>query len=236
MPEAQRHVLVVGSESCALESVAPVLRRAEFNVHTVDPSPFLLDLVLSTAFELMIVEFPLTGMCIDDLMEAVRDEGSACRDTGLMLLAEPELLDEAQALVDLGANRAVSSDWTESRLWQAVADLLQIAPRIYIRVLLHADVDVTLDRNRALYRTVNVSSSGALLQGSDELPMGSTFDFLFRLPGGGLIEGTAEVVRHSNPLREGIEGIGTRFVGFREESEERLGDYLQRQYPFGRRT
>lgn len=236
MPEAQRHVLVVGGESNALERVAPMLRRAEFNVHTVDPSPQLLDLVLSTAFELMIVGFPLTGMSMDDLLEAIRDEGSACRDTGLLLLAEPELLDDAQALVDLGVNRAISADWADARVWQAVVDLLQIAPRVYMRVLLHADIDVSVDRNRALYRTVNISSSGALLQGSDEIPMGSSFDFLFRLPGGGLIEGTAEVVRHTNPLREGIEGIGTRFVGFREESEVRLGDYLERQYPFGRRT
>ena len=236
MSEEQRHVLVVGAESETLEHLAPMLRRAEFNVHTVDPSPFLLDLVLSTAFELIMVGYPLDGMSVDDLLEAVRDEGSACRETGVMLLSNPELLESAQNLVDLGANRAIGTDWAEARVWQAVADLLQIAPRVYMRVLLHADVDVARDSSRSLYRTVNVSSSGALLQGSDELPLGSSFDFLFRLPGGGLIEGTAEVVRHTNPLREGIEGIGTRFVGFRNESNQRLGDYLERQYPFGRRA
>jgi CheY-like chemotaxis protein len=235
MSEDQRHVLLVGGEDAGFDRMAPMLRRAEFNVHTAEPSPFLLDLVLTTPFELLIAPFPLNGMSMDDLLETVRDEGSACRDAGFLLISDPELLDDAQALVDLGVNRALGSDWAEARLWQAVGDLLQIAPRVYVRVLMHADVEVMRDKKQTLYRTVNMSSSGALLQGSDEIALGSTFEFLFRLPGGGLIEGTAEVVRHTNPLREGIEGIGSRFTGFRDDSENRLGDYLERQFTLGRR-
>jgi CheY-like chemotaxis protein len=233
MSEDQRHVLVVGAENAGLDRMAPMLRRAEFTVHTAEASPFLLDLVLATPFELLIVPYPLEGMSMDELLEAVRDEGSACRDAGFLLISEPDLLEDAQALVDLGVNRALAGDWAEGRLWQAVGDLLSIAPRVYLRVLLHADVDVIHNKRNTLYRTVNMSSSGALLQGSDEIPLGTSFDFLFRLPGGGLIEGSAEVVRHSNPLREGIEGIGTRFTGFRNDGKRRLGDYLERQFTLG---
>jgi CheY-like chemotaxis protein len=233
MSDTRQHVLVVGAKKAGLERVAPMLRRAEFNVHTVDATPFLLDLVLSTAFELVIVNYPLDVLSLDDLLATIRDEGSACREAGLLLITHPDLLDDAQAQVDLGANRAICSDWSEARLWRSIGDLIDIAPRVFMRVLMHAAIQVSTNHDRAIFQTVNMSVSGALLQGSDRLSPGSAFDFLFRLPGGGLVEGSAEVVRQTNPLREGVDGIGARFTNFREECEERLLAHIQRQIDLG---
>jgi CheY-like chemotaxis protein len=234
MADPRQHVLVVGAKKAGLERVAPMLRRADFSVHSVEPSPFLLDLVLSTEFELVIVTYPLDTLPLDDLIDTIRDEGSACHDAGLLLLAEPELLDDAQSVVDLGANRAICCDWSEARLWQAIGDLMEVAPRVFMRVLMHADIEIKKQRNRAIFQTVNVSVSGVLLQGSDQLTPGETFEFLFRLPGGGLVEGSAEVVRQTNPLREGVDGIGSRFTTFRENCEERLKAHIGRQMELGK--
>jgi hypothetical protein len=210
-----------------------MLHRADFGVHTVEPSAFLHDLVLSTSFELIIVAFPLHELVLAELLEAIRNEGSACRNAGLLLLAEPERVDDAQAMVDAGVNRAVCADWNEARLWRAISDLLDIAPRISMRVLLHAQVEVTSKRSRSIYQTVNVSRSGALLEGRDVPPPGTSFDFLFRLPGGGLIDGAAEVVRRTDPVREGLDGIGTRFMDIREPGRERLNAHIKYQMERG---
>jgi hypothetical protein len=234
MPDCRQHVLVVGAKKAGLERVAPMLRRADFSVHSVEPSPFLLDLVLSTAFELVIVTYPLDTLPLDDLIDTIRDAGSACHNAGLLLLAEPELLDDAQSVVDLGANRAICCDWSEARLWQAIGDLMEVAPRVFMRVLMHADIEIKKERSRAIFQTVNMSISGVLLQGSDQLSPGETFEFLFRLPGGGLVEGSAEVVRQTNPLREGVDGIGTRFTSFRDNCEERLSAHIGRQMELGK--
>ncbi len=234
MTDSRQHVLVVGAKKAGLERVAPMLRRADFSVHSVEPSPFLLDLVLSTEFELVIVTYPLDTLPLDDLIDTIRDEGSACHDAGLLLLAEPEQLDDAQSVVDLGANRAICCEWSEARLWQAIGDLMEVAPRILMRVLMHADIELKNEKDRAIFQTVNVSVSGVLLQGSDHLTPGEDFDFLFRLPGGGLIEGTAEVVRQTNPLREGVDGIGTRFTSFRDQCQERLSTHIGRQMELGK--
>ncbi len=235
MSDTRQHVLVVGAKQAGLERVAPMLRRADFSVHTVEPSPFLHDLVLSTAFELVVITYPLAEISIDHLMQTIRNEGSACHNAGLLLLADPDHMDEAQSRVDLGANRAICTDWNEARLWRAIGDLLEIAPRVSMRVLLHADVEVTRNRNRAIFQTVNVSRSGALLQGHETLDPGTNFNFLFRLPGGGLIDGTAEVVRRTNSSREGVEGVGTRFADMNESTFERLVSHLNRQIELGNR-
>lgn len=229
----RQHVLVVGAREDGLDRVAPMLRRAEFHVHTVEPSPFLLDLVLSTAFELVVVPYPLDQISVDDLLTTIRNQGSACHGAGLLLLSEPTQLDEAQRLVDSGANRAICTDWNEARLWRAIGDLLEIAPRVFMRVLLHAAVEVQNPDNSAVFQTVNVSVSGALLQGARPMDPGRTFDFLFRLPGGGLIEGSADVVRQTNPMREGLEGIGARFTAFHGDSEQRLVRHIERQLDLG---
>lgn len=210
-----------------------MLRRADFSVHTVDPSPFLYDLVLSTAFELVVVAFPLNELAMEELLQAIRNEGSACHNAGFLLLADPSSVDQAQAFVDSGVNRAVCTDWSEARLWRAVSDLLDIAPRVSMRVLIHADVEVVQNRGKSIFQTVNVSRSGALLQGHEVFEPGTSFEFLFRLPGGGLVEGLAEVVRRTDPAREGIEGIGTRFADVRQPGRDRLLAHLERQIDLG---
>lgn len=233
MGDTPQHVLIVGSKDAGLDRVAPMLRRAEFNVHSVDPSPFLLDLVLSTAFELVIVRYPMDTVPLDDLVEAIRDEGSACHTAGILLLADSTLIDDAQTHVDLGANRAICTDWSDARLLQSIGDLLEIAPRVFMRVLMHAEVEVQSTADRAIFQTVNVSVSGALLQGSEQLDPGQAFEFLFRLPGGGLVEGAAEIVRQTNPMREGVDGMGARFTSFGDGAEERLLSHIKRQVELG---
>jgi uncharacterized protein (TIGR02266 family) len=229
MGSFQRHVLVVGAKNDALERIAPMLRRAEFNVHTAEPSPVVFDLVLGTSFELVLVSYPLRELDLDDFIDALRRDGSWCREAALVLLAEPDHIEDAGALVDLGVNRAVGLDWPESRLHTAIADLLEVAPRISLRVLVHLKVEITNQSKRSLYQTVNVSRTGMLLRGDDALDPGTRFSFFFGIPDGRrLVEGTGEVVRRTNATREGAAGLGIRFIRISGEGAEQLESFVMR--------
>lgn len=229
MQSFQRHVLVVGAEGDALEKIAPMLRRAEFNVHTASPSPVVFDLVLGTSFELVMVCYPLRELILDDLIDNLRRDGSWCKKAALVLLSEPDHIDDALALVDLGVNRAISLDWSEGRLQQAISDLLEVAPRISLRVLVHLKVELQQQSKRALYQTVNISRTGMLLRGDDHLDPGTRFSFFFGIPDGRrLVEGTGEVVRRSNPTREGTSGLGIRFVRIAGEGADQLESFVMR--------
>jgi hypothetical protein len=223
----QRHVLLIGALQGGLARIAPMLQRAEFDVHTVEPSEFVLDLVLGTSFELLIVSYPIPEVDIDELLTAVRDARSGSQTAGLLLLAEPGFLEAAQGFVALGANRAVSLDWSVSRLWQAVGDLLNVASRVNMRALVYADVEAGDASHRSLFQTVNVSLSGMLLRGAEAFSPGSHFDFVFCLPGEPRpLQGTAEVVRRADSTREGVQGVGVRFVHFREDGKFRLDRFI----------
>ncbi len=222
-------MLVVGAEPDALERIAPMLRRAEFNVHSAEPSPVVFDLVLGTSFELVLVGYPLRDLSLDDLIAALRREGSWCRKAALVLLADDDHLSDALAMVDLGVNRAISVDWSEGRLHQAISDLLDVAPRVSLRVLVHLKVEVNRHHTRALYQTVNISKSGMLIRGDDNLDPRTRFSFFFGIPDGRrLVEGTGEVVRRTNPIREGASGLGIRFVRLAGEGQEQLDSFVNR--------
>jgi len=222
-----RHVLLIGGLEGGLSRVAPMLQRAEFDVHAVEPSDFVLDLVLGTTFELLIVGYPIPQIDIHRLLRTIRGPNSGTRNAGLLLLAEPGFLEAAQSLLVVGANRAVALDWSASRLWQAVGDLLDVAPRVGMRALVHANVGSSNGDERSLYQTMNVSISGMLLHGADAFGPGSHFDFLFSLPGDPRpLEGTAEVVRRASVEREGVFGVGVRFLHFREDGSFRLERFI----------
>jgi CheY-like chemotaxis protein len=223
----QRHVLLIGALEGGLSRVAPMLQRAEFDVHAVEPSDFVLDLVLGTTFELLVVGYPIPEMDVHQLLRTIRAANSGTRNAGLLLLSDPGFLDAAQSLVSVGANRAVSLDWPASRLWRAVGDLLNVAPRINMRSLVHANVNSSNGDDSSLFQSVNVSISGMLLLGTEAIGPGSHFDFIFSLPGDPRpLEGSAEVVRRANPNREGIQGIGARFLHFREDGKYRLERFI----------
>jgi len=223
----QRHVLLIGAIEGGLARVAPMLQRAEFEVHTVEPSKFVLDLVLGTIFELLVVGYPMPEIDLSELVRTVRGSNSETRNAGVLLLAEPGFLDAAQGMVAIGANRAVSLDWSSSRLWQAVGDLLNVAPRVTVRAFVHADVDAGNGGSRSLLQTVNVSTSGMLLRGTEGFSHGAHFDFVFSLPGDPRpLEGTAQVVRKTDSGREPVEGVGVRFVHLREDGKYRLERFL----------
>lgn len=225
----QRHVLIVGAEKTAMGRIAPMLRRAEFNVHTAEPSPVVFDLVLGTSFELVLVSYPLRDLDLDAFIEHLRREGSWCQKAAVVLISEPDHLDDALALVDLGINRVISLEWSEGRLHRAIADLLEVAPRISLRVLVHLKIEITDQSRRALYQTVNISRTGMLLRGDDDLDPGTHFSFFFGIPDGRrLVEGTGEVVRRTNPVREGTSGVGVRFIRIAGEGEEQLESFVVR--------
>ncbi|RLE35787.1 MAG: hypothetical protein DRJ61_02355, partial [Acidobacteria bacterium] len=140
MSDPRRHVLLVGLSPEALDSVTPALHEESFALHTVDGSPFVLDLIRGTAFELLVVALPNEGLLIEDLVEAARCPGSLCSNGGLIIVTTAEHLDEAVQWIDSGVNRIITLDWPRARIWQACSDLLTMAPRIDLTAPLQLSV------------------------------------------------------------------------------------------------
>jgi hypothetical protein len=225
---APRHVLLIGTPDGGAERVAPLLQRAAFDVHAVQPSDIVLDLVMGTPFELLVVGYPAPEIDLYGLIRAVRLRESASLRAGLVLLARPGFFEAAQALIPAGANRAVSLAWTDSRLWRAIDDLVDVAPRARLHASLVADVERDGGLDRVLFETVNLSRTGVLLLGERLVAPGTPFDFAFKLPFETRpVEGRAEVVRRADCVHERMQGLGARFVTLIDDGASRVQRFVE---------
>jgi len=214
----------------ALESLTSLLQRESFEVHTVDASSFVLDLVRGTPFELLVVGYPIAGFDVTDLVEATRGMGSMCQQTAIVIVTHQEHLDGASTWLDRGVNRIIALEWPRARIWQAVCDLLDIAPRVPLEVPVQIRLPADVARDIVLFHTANISQTGALLTGFRSLPFGTRFEFSMTLPEDDVsIRGQAEVVRRTDLDREGLEGIGIRYVNLTEGGREKLNGFIENQ-------
>lgn len=235
MKQPRQHVLMVGLGSDAVASLGPALPQEAFAVHTVEPSAHVFDLVRETQFELLIVGLPMGSFDIQDLIQAARDPSSVCLRSGLVVVSTQEHLDEAMALLDHGVNRVVSLDWPRSRIWQAIADLLAVAPRIRLTAPIRLNLPRELARDSIVLTTSNISISGALLTGFRPLPMGTRFHFILEIPGERLaIRGSAEVVRRTSEQREGVDGVGVRYLDLPRDMRQHLAEVIDSRLPNSR--
>lgn len=223
-----RKLLILGAETPALHRVVPLLLRAEFLAHRVGRVDEAVDLLVGTSFDLLIVRFPIAGLSLGGLVQTVRARTSPSRNAGLLLLAEPSFVAEVSAFLGKGVNRVVSLDAPSERLLHAVADLVGVAPRSAVRAVVQLELWVGHASARILTMTQNISQNGMLVRGGLDFPVGSRLSFALTLPGGQHeVQGELEVVRRTDASVEGVEGIGTRFLGFGDHDQERLEAFLR---------
>jgi len=205
----------------------PLLQREEIEVISVDADPAVADLTRITPFELVMVRFPIEGLDAGEFLSIVRDPSSASRRAGVMLLADEAHLEEAAAFLDRGANRIVSATWSDARIWRAVADLLDVAPRVALRVPVMVDVDLASEGVPEVCRSVDLSTSGIRLESPNGYGPGTRLQIGLVLPKvGGVVRVQAEIVRRTDPEREGVHGFAARFTSMSEEDEARLARFV----------
>ena len=186
-----------------------------------------LDLVQSTKFDVIIIGFPGPITPLRRFVECVRAPGSACQSSGVILLADPQHIDAAQAFVGVGINRAIPSDNAEELLAASITELASVAPRLALRAPTRVVLKLEQRPLRTFCQTENISESGMLLRGFGHYPPGTTIDFEINIPGqSDPIRGTATIARTTNVTLERMEGVGARFQSFTGQDGGRLTEYL----------
>ena len=225
-----KRLLLVGADTPALQRVLPMLLRSDFQVHRVEQATEALRLVGESRFDLILARYPLVDAPLSALIGGVRGASSPSRAAGLLVLAEPAHVGDLAAFLGHGVNRVVNLDGPSDRLLQAVADLVGVSPRRTVRAVVELELWMRRETQRLLTLTENVSSSGMLVRGGRELPVGGRVKFELMLPGGlATVTGEAEVVRHTLVGAERLDGIGLAFISFVGDGEQRLAAFLERR-------
>jgi hypothetical protein len=225
-------VLVTRVDDATHRRIADTLRQIRVDLHRVRWDQTTLELVQGTAFDVVIIGYPVSRDALIPFLAAARDKGAACRRAGLVLITETPHSDSAQALVGKGANRVVPVDDLEGRLVTAVEELARPAVRLPVRIPARVQLFASGRPLRLMAQIDNISTSGMLLRGVTQFPVGTTFGFEMVVPDEAKpIRGTAEIMRLTDPRREEVHGVGVRFVSFEGSDRLRLEMFIDRHLP-----
>ncbi len=227
-----QRVLVVGAEVGPIQRALPILKRAELGIEHVVRCQDAVTTVKTTPFVLVIVRVPDAGPHLDDLVAAVRSPGSPSLSAGLVLVADPGRETEVGRFLGHGVNHIVPADTLSERLPPVVNELLTVAARQAVRVALQLELSMKLGTSRTLATTENISTSGMLVRSGRSFPVGTLLSFQLALPAEAKpLRGEVRVVREVGQAKEGLDGLGVRFISFTDDGQQRLGAFLSRKAP-----
>jgi len=145
------------------------------------------------------------------------------------LVTETRHRSEAETYVGRGANRVVTWDEAPLRLPHILEDLFKAAPRVQAELSVRVKPVVEGPVPSVACRTVNISTTGMLLELHEGYRPGTVLVFEMLLPGMPLpVRGHARVVRRTSVRREPFPGVGVTFAGFDDNTQARLSSYLAR--------
>jgi hypothetical protein len=177
----------------------------------------------STAVDLVILGVEPTAMSLEDTIRKIRSYSSASRSASILVMAEPGTEDGPRELIGRGVNRVMLTVDPPKYISLQVAELLDIAPRATLRLSTRMLVEVEDGFEMALGAVVNVSAAGLLMETDADLEPGQHVVMSIEInPQVEPVAAKAEVVRKADPEREGIEGVGARFLSFAGDSQQRL--------------
>ena len=227
MPVKQPLVLVAGIGRSSFDGLAPVLDRQKLEVVQVTSAEDSTKLAHSDRVDLVILDSEPTTMTLEEVVAFIRSPSSASNKASVLVLARPGRSDEARALIGRGVNRVMLAGDPPELIGQRVAELLDIAPRTTLRLSTRFLAEVADGADEALGAVVTISTTGMLVETDTLFLPGQHVMIAIDVPG--LEEPLtvkAEVVRQADPKRDGIEGIGVRFLKFAGDSRARLEEIL----------
>lgn len=213
----ERTVLIAGSELALVDRFVSTFRRAGFSVRRILAPAAALKLVAESPLDVivLVLPFPLAA----DVMTAVRAEGSPCRRTAVLVVADESAGPEASPLASQ-ANRVLPAAAAPEELLSAAELLLQAAPRVTVAGT--ARLHLAPGETRTLV-LANLSSTGMLLTGSDPPAADAVVGFELAIPSlPAPIRGQAQVLRLRPGARPGEQAVAMNFVSFGGEGAKLL--------------
>ena len=210
------------------ERLAPTLRREAVDVDWIPTLDAGMTLVTEKSFEIIILTTNLEPRTLPEVVGEIRGTESASRYSSIIVLADPDQVDEARELKDRGVNQVMLVDDPPQMVRNQASTFLKVAPRSAVQVPIKLGPSSGPAVRELLCQTENLSTSGMLVRTRRKPEIGSTIDFRINYStSAGPISGRGETVRHVAADREGLEGVGIRFLSFENDGASRLQEYLK---------
>lgn len=219
-------ILLVDHSRGALLFQETILRRRDMTITTALAGSEGLAKARAERPDLVIFGYDLFDMSAPEFCREIR-AAEETRPISLLLVCDREHTTEGDLCLSAGCNDVIFRPLQKPELDDKVERLTSIPVRRQLRTITKIEVSLEKNGRFVLGRSVNISSSGILLEVERMLPQDGPMRLHFYLPGDPKpLQIIAEVLRAE--FRGSMAKYGLRFVSPTEEERERIARYVHR--------
>lgn len=220
-------LLAVIDDDSIYKRILPLCERSSMHATRASDAAGARLLLQNVRYDLIVARHPMVGIEVEEFLEALRRPYSPSADTPVLLLAPEAEIERLMHRVDQRQVQVLSLGVSTQQLQKAISEILGVAARTETRMLIQFEVVVGEGRVARVCQAKNISETGALLHTSRTLPVGTVLPVSFTLGDDPRpVLGTARVVRHAEPTREDLPGMGISFERMDGEARERMREFI----------
>ncbi len=229
-------ILIARDLHSLLQPNETFLNRTDLRVFVAATNDEALKIHRVERVNLIITQLDMPGMACEQFCSLIREDEDLRAVSMIMVCADtPEAIDRS---AQCRANAVLLHPVHPFVLMIKAQQLLDIAAREMLRVLLSASVDGRVDDEPFYGRVRNISATGMLIECDTSLAEGARLYCKFYLPNAKKIEVSVKIIRslEQSPGHE-VRQYGLMFTDITAEAKRLLADYVEHaqrtSYPGG---
>ena len=221
-----KKVLIAKDLRVLLEQDNTFLNRADFTVFTAATNEEALKIHRKERVNLIITHLDMSGMASEQFCTLIREDEMLRAVSMIMICANTPAAIEHSARCRV--NAVLLEPVHPLLLMVKAQQLLDIAARETLRVLLNASVDGHSRHNAFFCRSRNISATGMLIETNKQLTEGERLSCLFYLPNAQRIEASGKIIRSTEQTPGTKDNCyGLMFTDIMPEAKQLLLDFVK---------
>lgn len=223
-----KKIIVADTLKSLLLDSEGVPSRADLSILWVQRAEDMFSLHKEDRADLLIADLEMPGMPIDELCMNVRSDENL-QAVSIIVIC-PDSVPVIERVGACGPNSVMVRPVDPGRLFRRIAELLDVADRADMREIVGVDVRLDLDAGHFFCVSLNISSSGMLLETGRTLAVGDRVQcsFVLNYP----VTLQAEVARTEGESGR-IHFYGLRFTDVDDRSRSFIEEFIKRRLRMG---
>jgi DNA-binding response OmpR family regulator len=221
-----KKVLIAQDLHVLLKQDETFLNRTDITVFTMATNDEALDIHRAERVNLIITNFDMPGMASQQFCSLIREDKDLRAVSMIMVCPNTPTAIEQSAWCRV--NAVLLQPVHPLLLMVKAQQLLDVAARETLRVLLNASIDGSSRNTSFFCRSRNISATGMLIETNRQFAEGARLSCLFYLPNSQRIEATGKIIRTKGQAPGAKDNIyGLMFTDITPEVRQSLLDFVE---------
>jgi len=209
-----------------LVSGETILNRANIQILTAASSQEILSMHKSEKADLIVIDLNMSDTPGDGICAHLRKEPDHVK---VLIAVEPEEADIKRA-EQCGADTYITKPINSALFFSKIASLLHIQTRRAYRMPVKVTISGEMGNFKFTASTINISSTGILIESAHTLNVGDVINCSFLLPGTLAISAKGDVVRILKKPAGNIYQYGIRFTAISASAQRIIEDFVKSRF------